>query len=109
MTIVTETAFMDATAQAELVRKKEVAPLELVEAAITRIERLNPELNAVVTPMFDLARESTVGELPDGGAGGSAGRPVSRCSLFIEGYFGGLCRCENDHGIQDPSKFCTPL
>jgi len=66
MTIVNETAFMDATAQAELVRKKKVTPLELVEAAISRIERLNPELNAVVTPMFDLARESAAGELPDG-------------------------------------------
>jgi amidase len=66
MTIVNETAFMDATAQAELVRKKEVTPLELVEAAIARIERLNPNLNAVVTPMFDLAREAATGELPDG-------------------------------------------
>ncbi len=47
MTIVNETAFMDATAQAELVRKKEVTPVELVEAAIARIERLNPKLNAV--------------------------------------------------------------
>ena len=49
-------AWMDATAQAELVRKKEVQPIELVEAAIARIERLNPTLNAVVTPMFELAR-----------------------------------------------------
>ena len=59
-------AFMDATAQAKLVKKKEVKPLELVEAAIGRIERLNPELNAVVTPMFDLAREAATTELPDG-------------------------------------------
>ena len=66
MTIANETAFMDATAQAELVRKKEVTPLELIEAAIARIERLNPELNSVVTPMFDLARETATGELPDG-------------------------------------------
>ena len=33
----------DATAQAELVRKKEVTPLELVDAAIARIEKLNPQ------------------------------------------------------------------
>ena len=59
-------AWLDATAQAELVRNKEVTPLELVEAAIERIERLNPKLNAVVTPMFDLACESAQGELPDG-------------------------------------------
>jgi amidase len=33
-------AFLDATAQADLVRRGEVTALELVEAAITRIERL---------------------------------------------------------------------
>lgn len=61
-----EFAFLDATAQAELVRKKEVKPIELVDAAIERIERLNPQLNAVVTPMYDLAREGAKRELPDG-------------------------------------------
>jgi amidase len=61
-----ELTWLDATAQAELVRKKEVTPLDLVEAAIARIEHLNPKLNAVVTPMFDLAREAAQGELPDG-------------------------------------------
>jgi amidase len=66
MTIAEETAFLDATAQAALVKKKEVKAIELVEAAIERIERLNPTLNAVVTPMYDLAREGAVGPLPDG-------------------------------------------
>ncbi|HVF90693.1 MAG TPA: amidase [Blastocatellia bacterium] len=61
-----EFAFLDATAQAELVRKREVKPLELVEAAIERIERLNPTLNAVVTPMFDVAREYASEAVPDG-------------------------------------------
>jgi amidase len=61
-----ELAFLDATAQAELVQIKEVKPIELVEAAIERIERLNPKLNAVVTPMFDLACEAARAELPDG-------------------------------------------
>jgi len=37
-----EFAFLDATAQAELVRRRDVRPLELVDAAITRIEQLNP-------------------------------------------------------------------
>ena len=61
-----ELAFMDATAQAELVRKKEVQPIELVEASIERIEKLNPQINAVVTKAYDQARESARGELPDG-------------------------------------------
>lgn len=59
-------AFMDATAQAELVRKKEVKPIELVDAAIERIERLNPKLNAVITSMYEHAREVAQGALPDG-------------------------------------------
>jgi amidase len=61
-----ELAFMDATAQAELVRRREMTPLELVDAAIERIERLNPVLNAVVTPMYEQAREAASRGLPQG-------------------------------------------
>jgi amidase len=59
-----ELAFLDATAQADLVRRKETQPRELVDAAIERIERINPAINAVVTPMFDQAREIAGGDLP---------------------------------------------
>ena len=48
-------AFLDATAQAELVRSKDVSATELVTAAIARINRLNPALNAVIAPLFDKA------------------------------------------------------
>ena len=66
MVIRDDLAFLDATAQAELVRNKEIQPIELVEAAIERIERLNPTLNAVITPMYDLARGQATGKLPEG-------------------------------------------
>ena len=56
----------DAVGLAELVRRKEVSPLELVDAAIERIEARNPQLNAVVYPMFAQARQAAQGELPDG-------------------------------------------
>jgi amidase len=56
----------DAIALASLVRKGEVTPLELVDAAIERIESVNGTLNAVVTPMFELARETAKSQLPDG-------------------------------------------
>jgi amidase len=56
----------DATALAELVRTKQVSAKELTEAAIARIERLNPTLNAVVTPMFEEARTAASGSPPDG-------------------------------------------
>lgn len=61
-----EFARLDGCAQAELVRKEEVKPLELVEAAIARIEKLNPQLNAVIIPLFEKAREQAKGTLPDG-------------------------------------------
>ncbi len=57
---------LDATALAALVRRREVTPLELVDAAIAGIERLNPEINAVITPMFDEARAAARGTLPAG-------------------------------------------
>jgi len=57
---------MDATAQAHLVRDGEASPAELIDAAIERIERLNPELNAVIHERFERAREEARGELPDG-------------------------------------------
>src|SRR5687767_15480961 len=59
-------AFLDATAQAELVRTGEVTPVELVDAAIARIEKLNGELNAVITPLFEKAREAAMAPIPDG-------------------------------------------
>ncbi|MEE4351283.1 MAG: amidase [Desulfatiglans sp.] len=61
-----ELAFLDATSQAEWVRLKKIKPIELVDAAIERIERLNPFLNAVITPMYDLARKAATGSIPDG-------------------------------------------
>ena len=56
----------DALGQAELVRSGAVQPIELVDAVIARIEELNPKLNAIVTPMYDLAREAAKGDVPQG-------------------------------------------
>jgi amidase len=61
-----ELAFLTATEQAELVRRGEVAPLELVETYLARIERLDPELNAFVTVCGEEASAAAAGELPDG-------------------------------------------
>jgi amidase len=59
-------ALLDATAQAELVRRGEASPAELVEAAIERIERLDPQINAVIHRRFEEARNEAARELPDG-------------------------------------------
>jgi amidase len=59
-------ARLDATAQAELVRSEELSPAELVESAIERAERLNPDLNAIIHPLYEQGVEAARGELPDG-------------------------------------------
>ncbi|MDZ4859388.1 MAG: amidase [Candidatus Hydrogenedentes bacterium] len=61
-----EITTLDATAQAELVRKKEVSPEELLDASIERVERLNPAINCVVTSLYDEARAAIKAGLPDG-------------------------------------------
>jgi amidase len=61
-----ELATMDATAQADLVRRGEASPSELVEAAIARVEELNPRLNAVIHVLFDEGRAAANDSLPDG-------------------------------------------
>ncbi|WP_078910555.1 amidase [Streptomyces sp. NRRL S-87] len=57
---------LDATAQAALVRTGEVTARELVEAAVARVEALNPRLNAVVTATYDRALAQVAAGLPDG-------------------------------------------
>ncbi len=90
-----ELAWMDATAQAELVRTGQVKPVELVEAAIRRVEKLNPRINAVITQRYERAlEEARSGDLPEGPFRGvpflmkdlgchSAGDPYYEGSRFV--------------------------
>jgi amidase len=52
-----ELANLDATEQAEWVRRGTISPRELVEAAIARIEKLDPQLGAVILPAFERAQD----------------------------------------------------
>ena len=92
-----ELAFLDATAQADLVRRKEVTPVELVDAAIERIGYLNPTINAVVTPMYEEAHSAAKGKLPEGPFTGVpfllkdmiasyAGVPMTSASAFARDF-----------------------
>ena len=56
--VITEYGESDATALADLVRRREVSSLELVSEAIRRLEQVNGELNAVIHKMYDHARVS---------------------------------------------------
>jgi amidase len=88
---------LDAVALAALVRRGEVSPRELVEAAIERIEARDPAINAVVHRRFERAREEAAGKLGDGPLRGVpfllkdllgeiAGEPLSGGSRFLRGF-----------------------
>lgn len=66
MTAIPEYSKHDGLGLAELVRKKEVSPVELVEEGIQRIEKHNPQLNAVITKLYETARDAAKRPLPHG-------------------------------------------
>jgi amidase len=87
----------DGLALANLVRRREVTPLELLESAIERVDRLNPALNAVVHRHDDVARRAIAAGLPDGLFTGVpfllkdldvclADTPLSNGSRLFEGF-----------------------
>jgi amidase len=86
-------AALDATAQAELVRRREASPRELVDAAIARIERLDPRIGAVIHPAFEPARAAAatasgpfagVPTLLKDIGGAEAGRPYNAGMRFLK-------------------------
>src|ERR671918_3158482 len=84
----------DGLGLAELIRTREVSVAEVLEAAIARIEHLNPTLNAVVTKVYDEERgeaQALDGAAPFAGVpfllkdlgGAQAGVPLSGGSRFF--------------------------
>src|ERR1700753_282141 len=49
----TELIYSDATKLAELIRTREVSPVEVMKAHLDRIEAVTPEVNAIVTIVED--------------------------------------------------------
>jgi amidase len=97
---------LDGLGLAELVRRRQVTPAELLEEAIARAERVNPRIGAIVTPLYDRARQeaAAAGAPPAAGADGPpapfaglpfllkdldaalAGAPMAAGSRFLSGY-----------------------
>jgi len=84
----------DGTGLAELVRRRQVSPSELLEAAIARVEARNRAVNAVTMPLYDYGRAAISKGLPDGPFTGVpflmkdlsaaiAGVPMTRSSRFF--------------------------
>jgi amidase len=96
VSLATETAELDALGQAALVASGEVRAAELVDAAIERIEALDPTLNAVVSRSFDEARLRASAPVAGPFRGvpyllkdlivERAGTPFSEGSRFVHGY-----------------------
>ena len=113
----------DGLGLAELVRKKEVKPGELVEESISRIEKLNPQLNAVIHKMYELARRAAGRDIPDGPFRGVpflmkdilmayAGVPLTHGSRFLKDHIPGhdseLVRRFKSAGVIVVGKTNTP-
>ncbi len=97
-----EVALLDATDQAALVRDGEVSTTALVEAAIERIEQLNPVLGAVVTTLHDQARTAVAVGLPQPGG-------PAAFHLRIERRVCSRRRAAGAHGArQQPRWFASP-
>jgi amidase len=90
-----QTQWLDAVDQAGLVASGQVSPSELLEAAIERIDRIDPALNAVTMRWFDHARETAARELPRGPFRGVpfllkdlyaeyAGQPISNGNIALK-------------------------
>jgi amidase len=89
-----EYAKYDGLGLAELVRKKKIKPIELVDEAISRAEALNPKLNFVVFKDYERARETARGKVPKGQFSGvpfflkdifayAQGMPTRQAARFI--------------------------
>ena len=91
---ISDYAKYDGLGLADLVAKKKVTPVELVEEAIFRAERANPKLNAVVFKDYDRARKAASGKPPKGPFAGvpfflkdiyalAEGMPTRQASAFL--------------------------
>lgn len=49
-------AVQSATRIAELIRRREVSPVEVIDATFDRLDRLDPAINAFVTVLHERAR-----------------------------------------------------
>jgi len=70
----------DGLGLAHLVKNKQVQASELLELAIQRVEIANPELNAIIIPMYEYAQKRTKLDLN----GPFAGVPFLVKDLFQE-------------------------
>ncbi len=95
-------AYLTLAEAANRLRRRELSPVELARAAIDRIERLDPRINAFLrfTPEAALdAAKAAEGEI----AAGDYRGPVARCPLCAQGHHR-LRRAADDGAFEDPGR-----
>ncbi|MCD8523930.1 MAG: amidase [Saccharospirillaceae bacterium] len=60
----------DALGLADLIRRGETSANELLDMAIARAEAVNPDINAIITPLYDYGRAQIDAGLPEGAFSG---------------------------------------
>jgi amidase len=65
MSSFTEYDQFDGLGLAQLIRDSKISAKEVCEEAIRRAEALNPKLNAIILPLYDMALETAKGHMPD--------------------------------------------
>lgn len=90
-TTMSDLTFLPAVEMAQQIREKKLSPVELAEAHLTKIERLNPKLNAFVEVNAErVLREARAAEaavMTEKNFGPLHGVPISiKSSLEVEGF-----------------------
>lgn len=86
---------MDGMAMAEAVANKETTAAELLEAAISRTDEVNPILNGLIIPLYEEAREIAKGKL-DG--------PLAGVPMLAKDYFQEMAGAPHFMGNQGLKK-----
>jgi len=112
----------DGVGLADLVRKKQVSASELLDEAIARTAKVDPQINAVVVKHYDYAQRQIDRGIPDGPFAGvpfllkdleflEGTRTTSGASVYqdtVAGHTGTLARRFLDAGVMIFGKSSTP-
>lgn len=92
----------DGRGLATLVRKREVSPAELLEAAIARVEKVEPHINAVSERIYEQARS----EATRSGAGEG---PFAGVPTLVKDMFTPMAGARMTNGSRSLGEFRSPM
>src|SRR3954471_11598634 len=78
---------LDALGLADLVRRRQVSPSELLEEAIARNERVHPQLGAVITTVYDDARRIAAASTASGAHDSASSAPFAGVPFLVKDIY----------------------